>query len=168
MSPYSTGCGEDPAATPTSSIFQQLARELQKQSFTMNYGNNIEVSLCSQWGVTQRHYVMDLKSKVGIRVKVVREQRNLTQAALAEAIDVTSDAVSQIERGLISPSFVTLERLGRALDVPLSDLFAEADNASVSRIKLIAEITDIIRTLSDDDLDVARRQLDALKGRRLS
>jgi transcriptional regulator with XRE-family HTH domain len=110
---------------------------------------------------------MDLKGRVGARIKLLRERRSSTQAGLAEQIGVTTDAISQFERGVSAPSFGTLERLAQAFGVPVQALFDEdSADASPNRVKALAEIMDIARSLPDPDLDVARQQLEALKGRR--
>jgi transcriptional regulator with XRE-family HTH domain len=65
----------------------------------------------------------DLRSQFGERLRSLRKQRGLTQESLAEALGVSVDLVSMIERGLRAPSFDTLERLADALSVRVSALF---------------------------------------------
>ena len=108
---------------------------------------------------------MELRQKVGICVKAARNRLNLTQDELAAKIGLSPDAVSQIERGLIGPSFATIEKLSKALKIPASDLFIEAGGTSSTRVRAVAEIMEIVRQLPDSDIEVARRQLEALKGR---
>lgn len=57
-----------------------------------------------------------------------RKQNNLTQLELAERIDVSSDFIGLMERGVNSPSFKTLEKLSEALGVPVYQLFIFEDN----------------------------------------
>lgn len=52
------------------------------------------------------------------RITFAREMRSLTKKDLADQIDKTPSAISQIERGLIRPDLETLVRLSMALQVP--------------------------------------------------
>ena len=61
-------------------------------------------------------------SEIGRRVRKVREERCLTQEALAEAAGVSVPYVSHIERGIKKPSLVTLLRLSAALGVTVDTL----------------------------------------------
>jgi transcriptional regulator with XRE-family HTH domain len=65
----------------------------------------------------------DLRTLFGKRLRILRKQRGFTQESLAEAISVSVDLISMIERGLRAPSFDTLERLATTLGVKVSDLF---------------------------------------------
>ncbi len=108
---------------------------------------------------------MRLRNRVALRIRTIRKRRGLTQTQLAERIDRTSDAVSQLERGLSLPNFETLERLGAALDVPIRDFF-DAENTDTDHsprsVKLMASLMDLARGLSEDDLEIAVQMADAL------
>ena len=60
--------------------------------------------------------------EIGRRVRRLREERRLTQEALAEAAGVSVPYVSHIERGIKTPSLGTLLRLSAALDVTVDTL----------------------------------------------
>lgn len=60
---------------------------------------------------------------IGHRLRVLREERGLTQRELARASRLSPNALSQIERGRVSPSVSTLNRLAAALGVPISIFF---------------------------------------------
>ena len=60
--------------------------------------------------------------KVGMRVKRLRKKKELTQAALAERVDVHRIYIAQIEAGTKTPSLPTLAKLARALGVPVARL----------------------------------------------
>ena len=68
---------------------------------------------------------------VGRRIRELRQRRGLTQRTLAQACDLSANAIGLIERGESSPSVSTLHRLALALDVPIADLFAETDEKTV-------------------------------------
>ena len=65
----------------------------------------------------------ELKIQFGRNLKDIRKQRNLTQEQLAEAVGVSVEFISHIERGINAPSFKTLENLSRKLDIPVWKLF---------------------------------------------
>ena len=66
---------------------------------------------------------------LGADLRALRKSRNLTLAELALKIGRSVGFVSQVERGLSSPSIDDLRAVANALDVPVS-LFFGADNTS--------------------------------------
>ena len=58
-------------------------------------------------------------------VKYFRENRNLTQAALAEKSDISIPFLSEIERGNKWPYPDTLAKIAEALNVKFHELFRE-------------------------------------------
>ena len=63
---------------------------------------------------------------LGTRLRALRASRGLTLADLSGLTGISVAMLSHIERGQSSPSLKTLERLRQALDVHLSDFFADA------------------------------------------
>ncbi|MCL2626629.1 MAG: helix-turn-helix domain-containing protein [Cystobacterineae bacterium] len=59
------------------------------------------------------------------RVRVLRESMGITQDEMAARCGITIGFVSLLERGERSPSYETLWRISKALDVPISELFFE-------------------------------------------
>lgn len=59
---------------------------------------------------------------LGSRIRELRRRRRLTSAALAAAAGISQPFVIEIEQGKKTPSFTTLERVARALDVSLGTL----------------------------------------------
>jgi transcriptional regulator with XRE-family HTH domain len=68
--------------------------------------------------------------EVGRKIRVRRLQAGLTLQRLASAVGVSQSLISQVERGLASPSITTLRRIAAALDVPIAALFLGDDVAS--------------------------------------
>jgi transcriptional regulator with XRE-family HTH domain len=62
---------------------------------------------------------------LGEVVRRQRTERRLTLASLAAAVQVTPSALSQIERGLVNPSIMTLRRIAAALGVPVFSLWPD-------------------------------------------
>lgn len=65
-----------------------------------------------------------LEQALGIQVRTVRRDLDLTVSDLASAAGISVGMLSKIENGLISPSLATLQSISNVLNVPLSTLFA--------------------------------------------
>ena len=61
--------------------------------------------------------------KVAKRLKTLRLERDLTQAALADKSQMSTNYYAKIERGEVRPSVDIYERLAKALKVTASDIF---------------------------------------------
>jgi transcriptional regulator with XRE-family HTH domain len=72
---------------------------------------------------------------VGQRIRDVRSARGLTLTALAEASDLSTGLISQVERGISDPSLETLRRIAKILDIPIFSLFQDQDEDAVSVIR---------------------------------
>ncbi|MBM9468821.1 helix-turn-helix domain-containing protein [Nakamurella leprariae] len=79
---------------------------------------------------------LELAGRIGARVRTVREQAGLSMRALAERGGVSQPFLSQLERGLTSPSMATLYRLAAALGLPPGDLLPGAGAAEAGRVVL--------------------------------
>ena len=66
---------------------------------------------------------MDLKQKVGVRIRQLRKELGLSQEALALKADVDRTYVTDVEAGRRNVSLEILERLIKALDVSVADFF---------------------------------------------
>ena len=64
-----------------------------------------------------------LKKQFGKRIQFLRLSAKFTQEALANAVGVTTESISNIERGIYGPSFDTLQKIAEALSLPVRDLF---------------------------------------------
>jgi transcriptional regulator with XRE-family HTH domain len=63
--------------------------------------------------------------QLGVRIRAVRQARRLTLRDVAERAGVTESFLSQVERDVTSPSIATVQRIARALDLSIAQLFAE-------------------------------------------
>jgi len=66
---------------------------------------------------------MDIVQSLGQRIKQLRKQQGFSQAHLAEKASLSTNFLGTVERGIKSPSVMTLERIAKALAVKVSDLF---------------------------------------------
>lgn len=100
---------------------------------------------------------------VGGRIRYFRHLRKLSQEQLALQAGINPAFLGHLERGLKSPTITTLEKLVRALDITLEELFAvetpapEQDRAgAIKRLELLTrdlpaeklnELADIIQAI---------------------
>lgn len=63
-----------------------------------------------------------ITKKIGMKIKIERIKRNLTQEKLAELADIDRGTISKVERGIMSPTIATLEKIAIAFDMKLPDL----------------------------------------------
>lgn len=68
-----------------------------------------------------------LEKALGARVRQLRRQQDLSVADLAGAAGLSTGMLSKIENGQISPSLTSIHALAQALNVPISSLFALAE-----------------------------------------
>ncbi len=73
----------------------------------------------------------DTAAELGARVRELRLQRGLTLKALGSRADLSHPFLSQLERGLARPSVGSVERIARALDVPVTALWASRRSVPV-------------------------------------
>ena len=85
---------------------------------------------------------MDYK-RLGIRIREERQRLNLTQATLAEAIDISDTYMGAIERGERSLTLDTLvrlvKRLGVTIDYMLDDYVPDSDPNILAQFKQITD-----------------------------
>jgi transcriptional regulator with XRE-family HTH domain len=65
--------------------------------------------------------------RFGRAVRVRREELGLTQEDLADRAGIHRTYISDIERGTRNLSLINIERLARALQVQLSELFRQVE-----------------------------------------
>lgn len=64
-----------------------------------------------------------LAKRISTAVRDLRKERKLSQRQLANAMGTVRSHISKIERGLVVPSFQTLESATSALGIDIADLF---------------------------------------------
>ena len=73
---------------------------------------------------------------LGSRIRALRLARHATLRSLATRAAVTESFLSQVERGVASPSIASVQRIARALDTSIAELFAADESAgTVVRVK---------------------------------
>ena len=66
---------------------------------------------------------MDIKRKIGQRIKELREKAEMSQKDLAYTADLDRSYIASIENGQRNVSIVNIEKIAIALGVSLKELF---------------------------------------------
>ena len=108
----------------------------------------------------------DLKLAVGLRIKQARMHKGLSQAELAEVIDRSVEAVSNLERGINMPAIEKLQEICEFLGLELASLFDAPPKSKDERVRqdLLREALLVCRGLNTPNLRIAVAQLKALTG----
>src|SRR5438093_7912692 len=78
---------------------------------------------------TQSGETATLEVDLGARIRARRLARRATLRELAAQAAVTESFLSQVERGVASPSIASVQRIARALDTSIAELFAADERA---------------------------------------
>ena len=107
----------------------------------------------------------EINIQIGEQIKLSREDRGLTQEQLAEAIEVSPQYISDLERGVVGISIPTLKRLCACLRVSSDRILFDRKTEQIS-----AAIGEKCRGLSDSQfrmlLDIIDRFLSAVEEER--
>ena len=68
---------------------------------------------------------------IGDRLRALREQKNLSQGDIEKRTGLLRCYISRVENGHTVPAIETLEKIARALEVPLYQLFYDGDQPPV-------------------------------------
>ena len=77
---------------------------------------------------------MDVKSKIGLRIKNLRELANMSQKDLAYSSDLDRSYIASVENGQRNISIKNIEKIAIAFNVTLKEFFnyVEFDNITTS------------------------------------
>jgi len=81
---------------------------------------------------------MDRVKKFGQRIQELRKEKQLTQASLAEAADLATNYIGEIERGEAKPTLQTILAIADALEISPSDLLRPLDKPRNKQLLLKA------------------------------
>jgi transcriptional regulator with XRE-family HTH domain len=71
-----------------------------------------------------KRYTMTIRKRFAMRLKQLRQQRELTQAALAKKMKFSVGYMARLEQGLHDPPLSTVEKLAKALKIEVGELVA--------------------------------------------
>jgi transcriptional regulator with XRE-family HTH domain len=67
---------------------------------------------------------MDVGRRIGANIRRLREAAGLSQEELADRSGLHRTYISQVERAVKNATIVSLDKIARGLDVPLTELVA--------------------------------------------
>ncbi len=77
----------------------------------------------------------NIKELLGKKIRELRKAKKYTQEQLAEKVDIGTPNISYFETGKYSPSIETLEKIAKALDVEIYELYMFQPQKSINEIK---------------------------------
>jgi transcriptional regulator with XRE-family HTH domain len=90
----------------------------------------------------------DLRKVLSFNMKLHRKRLGLSQAKLAELVDVSDNHIALIETGRRFPSITTLEQLAAALEIDVLELFSikpiESSKKKTLKNAILADIDQIL------------------------
>jgi transcriptional regulator with XRE-family HTH domain len=88
---------------------------------------------------------MNIKKKLGSKIKEIRKSKKYTQEFVAEKIGIETKSLSNIERGLFYPTAENLEKISKILEVQPFELFDFEHHKSDEEIK-----KEILKTIEEN------------------
>lgn len=106
----------------------------------------------------------DLNKYLGLRVRSLRENAQMTQEELANVCDVSWRTISNLEWGCVTPDLVMICKISKKFNVGLDDLLniEVQRRKSMSRIATENLLIERIKTIDDPTLDFVVEQLNVV------
>jgi transcriptional regulator with XRE-family HTH domain len=67
--------------------------------------------------------IMDIKKEFGLKIKTIRLEKNISQEQLANSAEIDRTYISDIEKGERNVSLLIIQKLAKALDKEIFELF---------------------------------------------
>ncbi|UAY50808.1 helix-turn-helix domain-containing protein [Ferruginibacter albus] len=67
----------------------------------------------------------EVLQKLGGNIKKIRQKKNMTQIELATECNFEKASMSRIESGQTNATILTLQKISKALEVPLGEFFKD-------------------------------------------
>ncbi|BBB91438.1 MAG TPA: helix-turn-helix transcriptional regulator [Methylomusa anaerophila] len=96
---------------------------------------------------------------IGGRIREIRKQSGLKINQLAETVGIDRVYLSDIERGKSTPSLKTLEAICTALNISLSDFFAEQGQELDPEIR---RLVDTVKKLTPEQREYLQKLLETI------
>jgi transcriptional regulator with XRE-family HTH domain len=97
----------------------------------------------------------DVEKLIGAQIARIRKEREITQEQLAESVNVATETISRLERGVSIPSLKTLEKISWALHSSLRELldfeYRLKPEDTLSEEEL-AKVIALLKTRSKEDI----------------
>ena len=131
-----------------------MVKNLSTNSYNVNGNPSIVLYVRTVMRVNKKN---PSNVAMGERIKLARETAGLTQEKLAEAVGVSIQYISDLERGVVGTSIPMLTRICTTLHIS-SDfiLFGSFDTSNLSNV------THKLSSLSTEQLKILERGIDVL------
>jgi transcriptional regulator with XRE-family HTH domain len=106
---------------------RRAAARLTTKAVRQRYERDSDTDLRTGSAAPSELSARPLEASIGFQVRRLRKSIDLTVTELGAAAGISAGMLSKIETGSISPSLGTLDALAKALNVPITRLFAETD-----------------------------------------
>jgi transcriptional regulator with XRE-family HTH domain len=70
---------------------------------------------------------MEIKHKIGQRIKALRDAASMSQKDLAYTADLDRSYITSVENGQRNISIVNIEKIAKALNVTIKDFFNDVE-----------------------------------------
>jgi transcriptional regulator with XRE-family HTH domain len=77
---------------------------------------------------------MDIKIRIGQRIKAIRETKNMAQKDLAYGADLDRTYIASVECGKRNISIVNIEKIANALGVSLKEFFEDTSFTEIKEL----------------------------------
>ena len=107
---------------------------------------------------------MELRKKIGKKIRCAREERKMTQEQFSEKAGVDVSYLSYVENGKRNVSIDVLERISNLLDLNLEDSILPSEEVQTEHSQYLFEITNLLKTMDKETLKALHKVLRDLKG----
>lgn len=104
----------------------------------------------------------NLKNQLGLKLRELRDARDLRQNEVAEAIGIATESCGRLERGKSFPSLPTLVRVARYYEISTDELLSHA-RRNPPVFALSPEVARLVAIVRDVDRSTLRRITAAVK-----
>lgn len=95
------------------------------------------------------------KNSFGQKLQTIRKSKNLTQAQLAETAGVNEKHISKIETGVYFPTYTTLTKILKALNLNIEDVGLDMSSFSNNNSPYYLKSLQILNSAaSEDELEI--------------
>lgn len=96
----------------------------------------------------------EIAKSVGQRIRNYRIRLELSQEKLAELSGVHPTYIGQLERGEKNATLESIEKIAKALNVPLSKLFEKLEDSSEGSRNIPLECYEILSSKSEEEQEI--------------
>jgi transcriptional regulator with XRE-family HTH domain len=103
---------------------QKIIREIENNKRDTRFDNASDRVARTGSSAPRPNRGLTVAAAIGAHIRSLRKKLDITGSDLAEQAGLSAGMLSKIENGMVSASLESLEALARALNVPLTSLFA--------------------------------------------